>query len=256
MGITEGAEPMLQLRNQGMVLGEDNEKMSKSRGNVIAPDVLVDKYGADTVRAYLMFFARWEMGAPWDSKGIEGSARWVRRTWTLFTDEVNGGSPSADTLRALRRKVHQTLKRVTRNFEQFEFNTIVSSLMELLNEMYRAREAGAAGSREWQEAQLLYLKMMAPITPHIAEELWAEIGQKYSVHTQDWPAVDEVAILEDEVTLAVQVNGKVRGRITVPAGSSDEVIQAQALESIQNLLEGKTPKKIIVVKQSLVSVVI
>jgi leucyl-tRNA synthetase len=256
IGITQGNEPMLQLRNQGMVLGEDNEKMSKSRGNVIAPDVLVDKYGADTIRAYLMFFARWDMGAPWDSKGIEGSARWVRRTWTLFTDEVNGGSPSPDTLRALRRKVHQTLKRVTRNFEQFEFNTIVSSLMELLNEMYRAREAGAAGSREWQEAQNLYLKMMAPVTPHIAEELWAETGHKYSIHTQPWPEVDEAATQEDEMTLAVQVNGKVRGRITVPSGTSDDVIQSLALESIQNLLEGKTPKKVIVVKQSLVSVVI
>jgi leucyl-tRNA synthetase len=256
MGITEGHEPMMQLRNQGMVLGEDNEKMSKSRGNVIAPDVLVEKYGADTVRAYLMFFARWEMGAPWDSKGIEGSARWVRRTWTLFTDEVNSGSPSPETLRALRRKVHQTLKRVTRNYEQFEFNTIVSSLMELLNEMYRAREAGAAGSREWAEAQILYLKMMAPVTPHIAEELWAEIGQKYSIHTQTWPVLDEAATLEDEITLAVQVNGKVRDRITVPAGTSDDVIQALALASIQHLLDGRTPKKVIVVKQSLVSVVV
>ncbi len=256
MGITEGNEPMTQLRNQGMVLGEDNEKMSKSRGNVIAPDILVDKYGADTVRAYLMFFARWDMGAPWDSKGIEGSARWVRRTWSLFTDDATGGSPSADTLRALRRKTHQTLKRVTRNFEQFEFNTIVSSLMEMLNEMYRARDAGAQGSREWTEAQQLYLKMMAPVAPHIAEELWSEIGQKYSIHTQPWPAVDEAATQDDEITLAVQVNGKVRERITVPTGTSDAVIQELALKSIQHILEGKTPKKVIVVKQSLVSVVI
>ncbi|MCX6067392.1 MAG: leucine--tRNA ligase, partial [Chloroflexi bacterium] len=208
MGITKGNEPMTQLRNQGMVLGEDNEKMSKSRGNVIAPDVLVDRYGSDTVRAYLMFFARWEMGAPWDSQGIEGSARWVRRTWTLFTDEVKTGSPTPETLRALRRKVHQTLKRVTRNFEQFEFNTIVSSLMELLNEMYKARENGAAGSKEWNEAIDIYLRMMAPVTPHIAEELWAEYGKLYSIHTQSWPKVDEEAAKEDEITLAVQVNGK------------------------------------------------
>jgi leucyl-tRNA synthetase len=256
MGITKGDEPVIQLRNQGMVLGEDNEKMSKSRGNVIAPDVLVDKYGADTVRAYLMFFARWDMGAPWDSRGIEGSVRWVRRTWALYTDEVNNGSPSPDTLRALRRKVHQTLKRVTRNFEQFEFNTIVSSLMELMNEMYRAREAGAVGSKEWTEAQRLYLLMMAPVTPHIAEELWAEIGQKYSIHTQTWPIVDEEAAREDEISLAVQVNGKVRERITVPAGTSDEVIQAEALKAIAHYLDGKTPKKVIVVKMSLVSVVI
>ena len=141
-GVTKGNEPMMQLRNQGMVLGEDHEKMSKSRGNVIAPDVLVNQYGADSVRAYIMFFARWEMGAPWDSQGIEGSARWIRRVWTLFTDQTPPGSASDETKKNLRRKVHQTLKRITRDFEQFEFNVIVSSLMELLNEMYKAREAG------------------------------------------------------------------------------------------------------------------
>ncbi|HEY3310625.1 MAG TPA: leucine--tRNA ligase [Anaerolineales bacterium] len=258
MGIVEGSEPMMQLRNQGMVLGEDNEKMSKSRGNVIAPDKLVHKYGADTVRAYLMFFARWEMGAPWDSKGIEGSSRWVRRTWTLFTDELVNGSPSPETLRMLRRKVHQTLKRVTRNFEQFEFNTIISSLMELLNEMYKAREAGAAGSKEWAEAQELYLKMMAPVAPHIAEELWGEIGKPYSIHTQAWPKVDEEAAREDEVTIVVQVNGKVRERITVSSDATDESVKALALasEGVIRSLEGKLPKKVIVVKGKLVSIVV
>ncbi len=258
MGITKGAEPMIQLRNQGMVLGEDNEKMSKSRGNVIAPDILVDRYGADTVRAYLMFFARWEMGAPWDSKGIEGSARWVRRTWTLFTDDVTSGKPSPETLRALRRKTHQTLRRVTRNFEQFEFNTIVSSLMELLNEMYKAREAGAAGSKEWAEAQELYLKMMAPVTPHIAEELWGEIGKKYSIHTQTWPTVDDAAAKEHEVTIAVQVNGKVRERITVAADADDETVKTAALtlEGIIKILDGNEPRKVIVVKGKLVSIVL
>jgi leucyl-tRNA synthetase len=255
-GITEGREPMVQLRNQGMVLGEDNEKMSKSRGNVIAPDILVEKYGADTVRAYLMFFARWDMGAPWDSKGIEGSARWVRRAWTLFTDELKGATPSPETLKNLRRKVHQTLKRVTRDFEQFEFNTIVSSLMELINELYRAREAGAAGSKEWREAQEIYLKMMAPVTPHIAEELWAEMGKPYSIHTQPWPKVDEEAAREDEITIPVQINGKVRERITVAADAADDFIQAEALKAVERYLEGKTPKKVIVVKKQLVSVVI
>ena len=257
-GITEGPEPMTMLRNQGMVLGEDNEKMSKSRGNVIAPDVLVERYGADTVRAYLMFFARWDMGAPWDSKGIEGSSRWVRRTWALFTDEVKGGNPTPETLRALRRKVHQTLKRVTRNFEQLEFNTIVSSLMELLNEMYKARENGAAGSKEWNEAIDIYLRMMAPVTPHIAEELWAEYGKPYSIHTQSWPKVDEEAAKEDEVSIAVQVNGKVRDHITVPAEMDDESVKAAALaaEGVVKSLAGATPKKVIVVKGKLVSIVV
>jgi len=258
IGITRGSEPWGQIRNQGMVLGEDNEKMSKSRGNVIAPDILVDKYGADTVRAYLMFFARWEMGAAWDSKGIEGSARWIRRTWMIFTDENKGGSPTSETLRALRRKAHQTLRRVTRNFEQFEFNTIVSSLMELLNEMYKAREAGAAGSREWAEVQELYLKMMAPVAPHIAEELWAEAGKPYSIHTQAWPKVDEEAAKEDEVSIAVQVNGKVRERITVQADADDETVRTAALssEAVIRALDGKEPKKVIVVKGKLVSIVV
>jgi leucyl-tRNA synthetase len=258
-GITEGHEPMTQLRNQGMVLGEDNEKMSKSRGNVVAPDVLVDYYGADTVRAYLMFFARWEMGAPWDSQGIEGSARWVRRAWTLFTDDVVHGSPSPDTLRDLRRKVHQTLRRVTHDFENFEFNTIVSSLMSLLNEMYKAREAGAAGSAEWQEAVNIYVRMMAPVTPHIAEELWTGVlGKKYSIHTQDWPKVDEEAAKDDEITIPVQVNGRLRDRLVVPAESSEEEIRALALasESVQKHLEGKTPKKVIVVKKKLINIVV
>jgi leucyl-tRNA synthetase len=258
-GITEGNEPMIQLRNQGMVLGEDNEKMSKSRGNVIAPDVLVNKYGADTVRAYIMFFARWEMGAPWDSQGIEGSARWVRRVWTLFTDPVpNKSSDSAETLKVLRRKVHQTLRRVTRNFETFEFNTIISSLMELLNEMYKAREAGAAGSDAWKEAQEIYLQMMAPVTPHIAEELWSQLGKPYSIHQQQWPQVDEAAAKEDVIELPVQVNGKVRDRITVPAEATEEQVKAAALasEAVQKYLEGRQPKKVIVAKGKLVSLVV
>jgi leucyl-tRNA synthetase len=171
MGVMKGPEPMMQLRNQGIVLGEDSEKMSKSRGNVVAPDELVTRYGADTVRAYLMFFARWDLGGPWNSSGIEGSVRWVRRVWTLITESPLKGNPNPELLRSLRRKVHQILHNITRDFENFEFNTIISSLMELLNEMYKAREGGAAGTREWDEAIDIYLRMMAPVTPHVAEEL-------------------------------------------------------------------------------------
>ncbi len=260
-GVTKGNEPMLQLRNQGMVLGEDNEKMSKSRGNVVAPDALVEKYGADTVRAYLMFFARWEMGAPWDSQGIEGSARWIRRIWTLFTDDVLPGSkpPTCEMLKNLRRKAHQTLRKVTHDFENFEFNTIISSLMELLNEMYKAREAGAAGSDEWKEVQEIYLKMLAPVAPHIAEELWYRMGGgESSIHIQAWSKVDEAAAKEDSIELPVQVNGKVRDRIKVSAEATEEEIKSAALASevVQKFLEGKEPKKVIVAKGRLVSVVV
>jgi leucyl-tRNA synthetase len=263
-GIVKGDEPMMQLRNQGMVLGEDGDKMSKSKGNVIAPDVLVEKYGADSVRAYIMFFARWEMGAPWDSQGIEGTVRWARRVWTLFTDsaadlEANKRMAATEEVKkSLRRKVHQTLRKVTHDFENFEFNTIVSSLMELMNEMYKAREAGVVGTDEWKEAQEIYLKMMSPVTPHVAEELWAYLGKPYSIHTQSWPQVDEAATKEDSIELPVQVNGKVRDRITVAAEATEDEIKSTALasEMVQKFLEGKEPKKVIVAKGRLVSIVV
>ncbi len=258
MGVMQGPEPMLQLRNQGIILGEDSEKMSKSRGNVVAPDDLVNRYGADVVRAYLMFFARWELGAPWNSSGIEGTARWIRRVWSLFTEPAQSGRTNGETIRNLRRKTHQTLRQVTHDFEQFEFNTIVSGLMELLNEMTRAKAAGAGSDPAWREVVDLYLRMMAPVTPHIAEEIWSYLGKPYSIHLQPWPAVDEEAAKEDEVTLAIQINGKVRDRITVPLDMESAQVQALALasETVQRHLEGGTPRKVIVVPGKLVNIVV
>jgi leucyl-tRNA synthetase len=259
MGITEGPEPMIQLRNQGMVLGEDHEKMSKSRGNVTAPDDLVRRYGADAVRSYLIFFAKWDMGAPWNRTGIEGTYRWLKRVWALFTESQSvKPSSTAETLKVLRRKVHQTLKQVTHDFEQFEFNTIISDLMELLNEMVKAKEAGAVGSPEWNEAMDIYLRMLAPVCPHIAEELWQINGKPYSIHTQPWPKVDEIAAREDEITIPVQVNGKLRDRLVLPANATEDEIRTAVLasETIQKYLQGQTPKKVIVVQKKLVSIVI
>jgi leucyl-tRNA synthetase len=259
MGILEGHEPMMQLRNQGIVLGEDEEKMSKSRGNVIAPDELVDAYGADTVRAYLMFFARWKQGGPWNSQGIGGSARWLKRVWTAFTDAPEGGKEAdQEAVKALRRKLHQTLKQVTADYETFEFNTIVAALMELMNDMYKAREAGVQGTAAWEEAEGIYLRMMAPITPHIAEELWERTGRRYSVHNQPWPEVDEEALVVDEITMVVQINGKLRDKITVPVGISSADAEAKALasEAVQKFLEGKEPKKVIVIEGRLVNIVV
>lgn len=258
MGVTEGPEPMLQLRNQGMVLGEDHEKMSKSRGNVVAPDDLVNKYGADTVRAYLMFFARWELGAPWSFSGIEGTVRWLRRVWALVIEPLHvKPSASSETLKILRRKVHQVLIHITHDFEQFEFNTIVSSLMELLNDLYKAREQGAVGSIEWNEALDIYLRMLAPVCPHIAEELWLRQGKQYSIHNQSWPAVDKAATKEDMTTLVLQVNGKVRDRLEVPVDINEADAKAAALsnDSVQKFLEGRQPKKVIVIPGKLVNVV-
>jgi leucyl-tRNA synthetase len=264
IGIVEGSEPMLQLRNQGIILGEDNEKMSKSRGNVVAPDELVAQYGTDALRTYLMFAYRWQEGGPWNSNGIEGTSRWLRRVWSLFTDSDDSGrwtpgTASDETRRTLRRRVHQTLRKVSSDFENFEFNTIISALMELLNDMYKAREAGAAGTPEWGEATEIYLQMLAPVAPHIAEELWTEqLGKTYSIHQQKWPQVDETATKEDTIELPVQINGKVRDRIIVSADASDDEIKTVALasESVKKYLDGKMPKKVIVANKRLVSLVI
>ncbi len=257
MGITEGPEPMLQLRNQGMVLGEDSEKMSKSRGNVVAPDNLVKAYGADTVRAYLMFFARWDMGGPWSSGGIDGVSRWLHRVWTTLLEPASASGKASETaVKSLRRKVHQTLRTVTKDFETFEFNTIISAMMELMNEMAKVKpEVG--GSAAWSEAADIYLKMLAPVTPHISEEIWHLMGNKKSIHLQAWPKVDEVAARQEEITLVVQVNGKVRDRIIVPADIDEEKAKAAALESeqVHKFLEGGKPRQVIYVKGRLVNIV-
>lgn len=260
LGVTKGKEPMIQLRNQGMVLGEDREKMSKSRGNVIAPDDLVTQYGADTVRTYLMFFARWELGAPWDSQGIGGTARWIRRVWSLLVEQDEAaGQPSKEVLRNLRRKVHQTLEAVTHDFENFQFNTIISSLMALLNEMNNAAREGARGTPEWDEAVDIYLRMMAPVAPHITEEIWVEhLGKPYSIHQQPWPVFDADAAKEDRIEIPVQVNGKLRDKIVVPASASKEEIQTAALaaEGVQKYLANGEPRKVIYVPGRLVNIVI
>ncbi|MBL8108013.1 MAG: class I tRNA ligase family protein, partial [Anaerolineales bacterium] len=167
----------------------------------------------------------WQQGAPWDSNGIEGTARWMRRVWTLFTDSASSvpTTDSADVKKNLRRRVHQTLKSITHDFEHFEFNTIISSLMELMNDMYKAREAGAENTSEWNEAKEIYIKMMAPVAPHIAEEIWTNhLGKPYSIHQQSWPQVDEVAAKDDSIEIPVQINGKVRDRVIVAAEASEE----------------------------------
>jgi leucyl-tRNA synthetase len=260
MGITRGPEPMLQLRNQGQILGPDGQRMSKSRGNVIDPDEQVDRYGADVVRCYLMFGYRWSEGGPWNSDNISGVVRWINRIWSLFTEpSPTGQAPDEKEIRKLRRKVHQTLIQITRDFKEFEFNTIISGLMELLNEMYRVRELGVPATAAWSEAQEIYLKMLAPVAPHIAEELWTDVfGKPYSVHQQSWPEVDLEAAREDEITLVIQVNGKVRDRLTVPVGISEVETREAALRSeiVQKYLNGRQPRKVIVVPEKLVNIVI
>jgi len=259
MNITEGHEPMIMLRNQGMVLAESGEKMSKSRGKAVPPDDLVEEYGADAVRAYLMFFARWDLGGPWNSQGIAGTERWLHRVWHLVLDPAPEGEFSKGQMRDLLRELHMAIDSITRDYERVEFNTIISTLMELLNHMQDAKQEGAGHRPEWKEIIDTYLLLMAPAVPHIAEELWTEVlGNEYSIHDHRWPEADPKLMAAEEITLIVQVNGKLRDRITVPADISEEEAEKTALASpgAAPYLEGKQIRKVIVVPGRLVNIVV
>jgi leucyl-tRNA synthetase len=170
IGLVDDDEPMLALRNQGIILGPDGARMSKSRGNVVRPDDLVQRYGADTVRAYLMFGWRWEQGGPWDPQGIEGVWRWLNRVWSCVLDKPAASdkrqAASVDEVRALRRMTHQTIAAVTQDMEDFAFNTIIARLMELTNALMKARETSLYGTEAWEEAVESLLLMLAPCCPH------------------------------------------------------------------------------------------
>lgn len=255
--VTKGDEPMLQLRNQGQILGPDGQRMSKSRGNVVDPDEQVSLYGADTVRSYLMFGYRWQDGGPWDPGNIQGSHRWLGRIWNLFLEEGKTGKDTAEQEKKIRRKVHQTLRAVENDFERFEFNTVVSGLMGLLNELYAFKEAGGWNTPAWQEAVDYYLRMMAPVAPHISEEIWSRLGKPYSIHQQPWPEFDEKAAAEEEIEIVIQVNNRVRDKIVVPVDVTEEKVKELALASdaVKKHLGGKEPRKVIYVPGRLVNII-
>ncbi len=234
------------------------EKMSKSKKNVVAPDELVESYGADAVRAYLMFGWRWELGGPWDSQGIEGVVRWLHRVWNLFHEEPRQQeAPGGEAEQRLRREMHRAIKALSHDLEAFSFNTAIARLMEYTNALNR--EKSALWKRPvWDEAVSALLLLMAPITPHIAEELWAALGKPYSIHQQAWPSWDEAQLVETTVELPVQINGKVRGRITAAADADEETLKQLALEepNVQRYLEGKEIRKIIVPQGKIVSIVV
>jgi leucyl-tRNA synthetase len=257
MGLVDFDEPMLALHNQGMVLGEDNEKMSKSRGNVVAPDDLVQKYGADTVRTYLMFFTRWEHGGPWSYEGIKGPQRLLEDVWAIALADYAPKKEDAQATRNLRRKTHQTIRKVGEDLENFAFNTAVAAIMELRNAMNDARRKGNVSQEAWNEGVESLLLMLAPFAPHITEELWARLGKPYSIHQQSWPQWDAEIAKEETIEIVVQINGKVRDRLTVEAGADDKTLKSLALasERVAEFLGGKEPRKVIVVRGRLVNIV-
>ncbi len=256
MGIVFGDEPMLRLFNQGVLLGPDGNRMSKSRGNVVAPDEQVSRWGADAFRCQLMFVGPWDQGGPYNPTGMQGIVRWLNRLWNLTVEPVEFAD-GVDS-RELRRATHKAIEAATNDIENFRFNTMISRLMEHTTAMHRAREAGPVNTEAWNEAVSAALRLTAPVAPYITEELWERAGQRYSVHLAPWPEADPELTRDDEIEVVVQINGKVRDRLTLPA-SADEAAAKQAMfasERISGLLEGKEPRRVIYVPGKLLNIVL
>ncbi|MCX6013126.1 MAG: leucine--tRNA ligase [Chloroflexi bacterium] len=256
MGMVDFDEPFLRLFNQGIILHE-HQKMSKSKGNVVNPDKYVETLGADTVRAYLMFVGPWELGGNWDDTGINGITRWFNRIWSLVTDKPVSVQTSTVDTKELRHMTHKTIKKVSNDLEKLHFNTMLAALMEYTNYLIDAKDK-FYGTTEWDDAMQSFMLMMSPTTPHLAEELWAQTGRSYSIHNQCFPAWDEKLAAEEEVTLILQVNGKVRDRLNVAASISEAEAKQLALNSdrLKTFTDGKTIANIIYVHGKLVNIVV
>ena len=259
MGLVEGDEPMLRLFNQGVILGPDGNRMSKSRGNVVAPDDQVNEYGADAFRCQLMFIGPWDQGGPYNPTGMAGIVRWLSRIWSLIVEPVEAAAlPDDPATRDLRRWTHKTIRQVTVDIEAFRFNTLISRLMEFSTAMQKARDAGPVDAAAWDEACDALLLLTAPLAPHITEELWERRGRPYSIHTQPWPSFDEDLARQEEVEIVVQVNGKVRDRLTLPVDASEDEAReaAMALDRVATLVGADGPKKVVYVRGRLLNFVV
>ncbi|ARX68568.1 leucine--tRNA ligase [Bacillus thuringiensis] len=250
IGVVPTKEPFQQLFNQGMILGENNEKMSKSKGNVVNPDDIVASHGADTLRLYEMFMGPLDASIAWSENGLDGARRFLDRVWRLFVQD-NGELSKKITdapNKELEKAYHQTVKKVTEDYAELRFNTAISQMMVFINDAYKAETL----PREYVEG---FVKMIAPVAPHIGEELWSKLGYNETITYASWPTFDESKLVEDEVEIVVQVMGKVRAKLTMSKDASKEEMEQLALEAIQDQIEGKTVRKVIVVPGKLVNVV-
>jgi leucyl-tRNA synthetase len=260
MGVLDDDEPMTRLYNQGQILGPDGQRMSKSRGNVVAPDDQVERWGADTFRAYLMFLGPWDQGGPFDPSGISGVYRWLNRVWNVATNAVPlADLPAAEETRELRRWTHRTIEKATQDIALFRFNTMIAALMEFTNHLTKRRESGEEiDEAAWGEAIETLALLVAPLTPHIAEELWERLDKPYSVHTHAWPQADAGLAAADEVEIAVQVSGKLRERLRLPVDATEDVARERALASpaVLQHLAGKEIARVIYVPNRLLNIVV
>jgi leucyl-tRNA synthetase len=258
LGLIGFGEPFKRLFNQGQILGPDGQRMSKSRGNVVAPDKEVERWGADCFRAHLMFMGPWDQGGPFNTAGLSGIWRWMNRVWGVVLDEPSYGDADPASTRELRHQTHRMIRRVSEDMADFGFNTMLARLMEYTTFLGRLPDAGKPVDREaWNEARENLMLVLAPILPHMAEELWERTGHPYSIHQQQWPSFDAELAKDETVTLVVQVNGKLRERIEVPAGISEDEARTLALESprVAESLDGSEVKRVIFVPGRLVNVV-
>lgn len=253
LGLVPTKEPFMKLVNQGMILGSNHEKMSKSKGNVVNPDDIVDQYGADTLRLYEMFMGPLEESVPWDEKGLHGANKWVQRVWRLLMDDNNHLRDRVSTYNdgKLTKVYNQTVKKVTDDFERMHFNTAISQLMVFVNEAYKVDDLPL----EYMEG---FVKMIAPLMPHLAEELWSQFNESETITYQPWPTYDEKALVEDEVEMIVQVNGKVRAKIKMAKDADNKDVEDAALanEHVHSFVDGKDVKKVIVIPNRIVNIVV
>lgn len=252
IGVVPTKEPFQKLFNQGMILGEGHEKMSKSKGNVVNPDDIINSHGADTLRLYEMFMGPLDASIAWSENGLDGSRRFLDRIWRLLVTENNELSPKVvrEETPQLEKSYHQTVKKVTEDFESLNFNTAISQLMVFINDCYKAEKI----NQSYIEG---FVKMLAPIAPHIGEELWSILGHEGTITYQPWPSYDAELLEGDVVEIVVQVNGKVRAKLEIPKNASKEEMEQFAFENenVQQAIEGKDIKKVIAVPQKLVNIV-
>ena len=247
-------EPFQKLFNQGMILGENNEKMSKSKGNVVNPDDIVESHGADTLRLYEMFMGPLDASIAWSETGLDGSRRFLDRVWRLFINEetVELSAKIVDQAKddRLEKVYHETVKQVTENYESLKFNTAISQMMVFINEAYKAEHI----LKEHVEG---FVKLLSPIAPFIAEEIWDKLGNNETIAYEDWPVYDEAKLEENEVEVVIQILGKNRARIMVDKDISKEELEKLALENetIKERIADKTVRKVIVVPGKLVNIV-
>ncbi|WP_080844367.1 leucine--tRNA ligase [Cytobacillus gottheilii] len=253
IGVVHTKEPFQKLFNQGMILGDNNEKMSKSKGNVVNPDDIISSHGADTLRLYEMFMGPLEASIAWSTNGLDGARRFLDRIWRLFIEEngqlssrIKGNEEGGE----LEKVYHQTVKKVTEDFEGLRFNTAISQMMVFINDAYKSENL-PVGYAEG------FVKMLSPIAPHIAEELWAKLGHSGTVTYESWPAFDEAKLTDDEVEIVVQVNGKVKAKLMVPADAQKDILEQIAMDDdkVKEQIEGKTVRKVIAVPGKLVNIV-